>query len=73
MATPTVVANPGQDFPRWYQDVLAKADLAENCPVSVTMMIRPYGYALWGHIQSEIERRIKSAGAENVYLRDRRP
>jgi prolyl-tRNA synthetase len=62
------VTDPEQDFPRWYQDVLAKGDLAENGPVRGTMVIRPYGYAIWEHIQSEVDRRIKSAGAENVYL-----
>ena len=63
-----IVADPGRDFPRWYQDVLAKADLAENGPVRGTMVVRPYGYALWEHIQSEVDRRIKRAGAENVYF-----
>src|ERR1039458_8598692 len=63
-----IVADPEQDFPRWYQDVLAKADLAENGPVRGTMVVRPYGYALWEHIQSEVDRRIKGAGAENVYF-----
>jgi prolyl-tRNA synthetase len=62
------VTDPAEDFPRWYQDVLAKGDLAENGPVRGTMVIRPYGYAIWEHIQSEVDRRIKSAGAENVYL-----
>jgi prolyl-tRNA synthetase len=67
MAAP-IVADPEHDFPRWYQDVLAKADLAENGPVRGTMVIRPYGYALWEHIQSELDRRIKGADAENVYF-----
>src|SRR3954447_19331000 len=62
------IADPRQDFPRWYQDVLAKADLAENGPVRGTMTIRPYGYGIWERIQSEIDWRIKRAGAQNVYL-----
>ncbi|MGA2928678.1 MAG: proline--tRNA ligase, partial [Solirubrobacteraceae bacterium] len=62
------LADPRTDFPRWYQDVLAKADLAENGPVRGTMVIRPYGYALWERIQAELDARIKRAGAENVYL-----
>jgi prolyl-tRNA synthetase len=57
-----------RDFPQWYQDVLAKAELAENGPVRGTMVIRPYGYALWERIQAEVDRRIKAAGAENVYF-----
>jgi prolyl-tRNA synthetase len=47
---------------------LEKAQLAENGPVRGTMVIRPYGYSLWERIQSEIDARIKRAGAENVYL-----
>ena len=62
------IADPTEDFPRWYQDVIAKAALAENGPVRGTMVIRPYGYAIWEHIQAEIDRRIKAAGAENVYF-----
>jgi prolyl-tRNA synthetase len=62
------VADPKQDFPRWYQDVLAKAELAENGPVRGTMVIRPYGYAIWERIQADLDRRIKAAGAENAYF-----
>src|SRR3954454_20817894 len=69
MSTRTAVLTPqAEDFPQWYQDVLAKAELAENCPVRGTMVIRPYGYALWERIQAEVDRRIKAAGAENVYF-----
>lgn len=54
------------DFPRWYQDVLAKAEIAEGGPVRGTQVIRPYGYALWERMQSEMDTRIKSAGARNA-------
>ncbi|WP_346772896.1 proline--tRNA ligase [Rhodococcus sp. 14C212] len=57
-----------EDFPRWYQDVLNKAELADNGPVRGTMVIRPYAYALWEHMQAAVDTRIKAAGAENVYL-----
>lgn len=57
-----------QDFPRWYQDVLAKAELADNGPVRGTMVIRPYGYALWERTQAEVDARIKAAGAVNAYF-----
>ena len=63
-----VLTSQADDFPRWYQDVLAKAQLAENGPVRGTMVIRPYGYAIWEHIQAEMDRRIKAAGAENAYF-----
>ncbi|MEO7556887.1 MAG: proline--tRNA ligase [Acidimicrobiales bacterium] len=63
-----VLTPQAEDFPRWYQDVLAKAELAENGPVRGTMVIRPYGYALWEHMQAEVDARIKAAGAENAYF-----
>jgi prolyl-tRNA synthetase len=64
----SVLASQSADFPQWYQDVLAKAELADNGPVRGTMVIRPYGYAIWERIQADVDRRIKAAGAENVYL-----
>src|SRR5918995_1688373 len=63
-----VLTSQADDFPRWYQDVLAKAKLADNGPVRGTMVIRPYGYALWEHMQAEVDLRIKAAGAENAYF-----
>jgi prolyl-tRNA synthetase len=63
-----VLTAQADDFPRWYQDVLSKAQLAENGPVRGTMVIRPYGYSIWERIQSEIDARIKAAGAENAYF-----
>ena len=63
-----VLTPQAEDFPRWYQDVLAKAQLAENGPVRGTMVIRPYGYAIWERIQAEMDARIKAAGAENAYF-----
>ena len=46
MPKPPVLTPRAEDFPRWYQDVVAKAELAENGPVRGTMMIRPYVYAI---------------------------
>jgi len=56
------------DFPRWYQDVIAKAELAENGPARGSMVIRPWGYALWERMQRELDDRIKAAGAANAYF-----
>ena len=56
------------DFPRWYQDVIAKAELAENGPARGSMVIRPTGYALWERMQRELDVRIKAAGAANAYF-----
>ena len=63
-----VLTPQASDFTQWYQDVLAKAELAENGPVRGTMVVRPYGYALWERMQAEMDARIKAVGAENVYL-----
>jgi prolyl-tRNA synthetase len=57
-----------EDFPRWYQDVLNKAELAENGPVRGTMVIRPYGYSLWERMQAEVDDRIKACGVQNAYF-----
>lgn len=61
-----VLTPRSEDFPRWYQDVVAKAELAENGPVRGTMVIRPYGTAIWERMQREVDDRIKAAGADNV-------
>src|SRR5262245_20803509 len=63
-----VLTAQADDFPRWYQAVLSKAQLAENGPVRGTMVIRPYGYAIWERVQAEVDARIKAAGAENAYF-----
>lgn len=68
MAKSPPLASPAEDFPRWYQDVVAKAELADNGPVRGTMVIRPYGYALWEAMQQEVDARIKAAGAQNAYF-----
>ena len=66
--TRSVLASPAADFPRWFQDVIAKAELADNGPVRGTMVIRPYGYAIWELLQADMDRRIKAAGAANAYF-----
>lgn len=68
MAKAPVLTPQADDFPRWYQDVLAKAELADNGPVRGTMVIRPYGYSLWERMVAEVDARIKEAGAENAYF-----
>src|SRR5437667_4574893 len=68
MAKAPVLTPQATDFPQWYQDVVAKAELAENGPVRGTMVIRPYGYAIWERLQCELDDRIKAAGASNAYF-----
>jgi len=68
VARAPVLTPQAQDFPRWYQDVIAKAELADNGPVRGTMVIRPWGYALWERMQREVDDRIKATGAQNAYF-----
>ncbi|MEY2423599.1 MAG: prolyl-tRNA synthetase [Acidimicrobiaceae bacterium] len=64
----SVLTPQSEDFPRWYQDVVAKAEMAENGPVRGTMVIRPYGYAIWERMVAEMDARIKACGAQNAYF-----
>ncbi|WP_208527653.1 proline--tRNA ligase [Methylacidiphilum caldifontis] len=57
-----------EDFPEWYQQVIAAADLAENSEVRGCMIIKPWGYALWERIQKQLDLRIKQTGHKNVYF-----
>ncbi|WP_405822662.1 proline--tRNA ligase [Streptomyces sp. NBC_01390] len=68
MAKAPVLTPQAIDFPRWYQDLVAKAELADNGPVRGTMVIRPYGYGLWERMQAEMDARIKETGAQNAYF-----
>ncbi|MEV4868945.1 proline--tRNA ligase [Streptomyces syringium] len=68
MAKAPILTPQAEDFPRWYQDLINKAELADNGPVRGTMVIRPYGYGLWERMQQEMDARIKDAGAQNAYF-----
>jgi prolyl-tRNA synthetase len=68
VATQSVLTPQSEDFPRWYQDVVAKAEMADNGPVRGTMVIRPYGWAIWERMQAEMDARIKEAGVQNAYF-----
>jgi prolyl-tRNA synthetase len=56
------------DFPAWYQEVVRQADLAENSLVRGTMVIKPYGYALWEAIRDALDVRFKETGHQNLYF-----
>jgi prolyl-tRNA synthetase len=58
----------GADFPEWYQQVIKAAELAENSPVRGCMVIRPWGWGIWERLQSDMDRKIKALGHENVYF-----
>lgn len=57
-----------EDFAKWYNEVVLKADLAEYSPVKGCMIIKPYGYAIWENIQKNFDLEIKKLGVQNVYF-----
>jgi prolyl-tRNA synthetase len=57
-----------ENYSQWYNDLVVKADLAENSAVRGCMVIKPYGYAIWEKIQSELDRRFKETGHVNAYF-----
>ena len=57
-----------QDFNQWYTEIVQLADLADYSPVKGTMVIKPYGYAIWENIQSYLDRRFKETGHKNAYF-----
>ena len=65
-AMANVLTPQSEDFPRWYQDVVAKAGMAENGPARGTQIIKPWGFAIWERIQSAVDTRIKATGHDNV-------
>lgn len=56
------------DYSKWYLDVIEAADLAEYGPVKGTMIIKPYGYAIWENIQKLLDKKIKDTGHKNMYF-----
>jgi prolyl-tRNA synthetase len=60
--------NFDDDFPGWYQEVVRQADLAENSLVRGTMVIKPYGYAIWEAIRDALDTRFKRTGHQNLYF-----
>ncbi len=57
-----------ENFSEWYLDVIREADLAENSPVRGSMIIKPYGYALWENIQKILDKEFKKRGTQNAYF-----
>ena len=62
------IADIHEDFPQWYTDVVLKTELVDYGPVKGTMVIRPYGYAVWENIQRELDARFKATGHQNAYF-----
>jgi prolyl-tRNA synthetase len=63
-----VITPQSEDFSKWYTDVIQFADLADYAPVRGCMIIKPYGYALWEHVQAQLDRRFKDTGHQNAYF-----
>ena len=57
-----------ENYSQWYNDLVVKADLAENAAVRGCMVIKPYGYAIWEKMQSIMDSMFKKLGHQNVYL-----
>ena len=56
------------DYPRWYTEVVQRADLADYAPVKGSMIIKPYGYGLWEAIQQNLDKMFKDTGHVNAYF-----
>ena len=57
-----------EDYSKWYNELVVKADLAENSGVRGSMVIKPYGYAIWERMQAELDRMFKETGHKNAYF-----
>ncbi len=68
MAKNKALTPQSEDFSAWYNEVVYKADLADLSPVRGSMVIRPYGYALWENIQRNLDDMFKATGHENLYF-----
>jgi len=63
-----MLTSPKKDFAKWYNEVILQADLAEHSPVKGSMVIKPYGYAIWENIQGIMDKEIKKMGVKNAYF-----
>ena len=62
------ITTRSEDYSKWYNELVVKADLAENSGVRGCMVIKPYGYAIWEKLQGELDRRFKETGHSNAYF-----
>ena len=56
------------NYSQWYNDLVVKADLAEQSAVRGCMVIKPYGYAIWEKMQAQLDKMFKETGAQNAYF-----
>src|SRR6056297_1899200 len=57
-----------ENYSQWYQDLVIKADLAENSAVRGCMVIKPYGYAIWEKMKEQLDKMFKATGHVNAYF-----
>lgn len=62
------VSNKEENYSLWYNNLVIKADLAENSAVRGCMVIKPYGYAIWEKMQAQLDRMFKETGHQNAYF-----
>ena len=62
------ITSRAEDYSKWYNELVVKADLAENSAVRGCMVIRPYGFSVWEIMKNDLDRRFKETGHENAYF-----
>ena len=62
----TQIADINENFTQWYTDVVLKTELVDYGPVKGTMVIRPYGYAIWENIQKYADEKFKETGVKRL-------
>lgn len=62
------VTSRNDDFAQWYTDIVTKAELVDYSSVRGSMIIRPYGFAIWENIKNSLDQKIKETGHENLYM-----
>src|SRR6056297_2651841 len=62
------ITSRNENYSQWYNDIVTKADLAENSPVRGCMVIKPYGFAIWEKMQSVLDKMFKDTGHSNAYF-----
>jgi prolyl-tRNA synthetase len=68
MAQQQALTSQAEDFSKWYNEIVYKADLADQSPVRGCIIIKPYGYELWEAIRNGLDRRFKATGHQNAYF-----
>ena len=68
MAKSRGITPQSEDFSAWYNEIVYRADLADLSPVRGSMVIKPYGYALWENVQANLDRMFKETGHQNLYF-----